>query len=199
MDTLSTKTDLELIDSLKAGSEHALAELYDRHAMRLLAVAVNRLNNLDDARDCVQEIFIKLWEVRNRLEITSSVSAYLAVAVKHHVYKTMDKNHRRRHKLATAPLYTANDNAAPSAEYPLLEKEVFLKLEAGIKQLPEKCRLVFELTAFYGKNNQEVSELLDISQKTVQNLYSRASRDIKDHLSISLPAVIWLFSHDLLN
>jgi len=56
------------------------------------------------------------------------------------------------------------------------------KIQSIVDQLPEKCKAVFELSRVEGKSHAEISELLDISKKTIENHMTRALRSLREGL-----------------
>src|SRR5688572_26154082 len=69
--------DQELCDLLKEGSEKAFAEIFRRYQAPLFDFAYKRIRDKDDAKDIVQEIFVKLWNNRTEVQITTSLRSYL--------------------------------------------------------------------------------------------------------------------------
>src|SRR5690606_33411356 len=84
-------SDVELIALLKSNDQKAFEEIYHRYWKKIFAVASNKLDSLHDAEEIVQDIFTSLWNRRISIEITSSLSAYLAVSVNYRVIKNLYK------------------------------------------------------------------------------------------------------------
>lgn len=183
-------SDEELIDLLKSGQQKALSILYLHYWDKLLAVAINRLNNLEIAEECVQNVFLSLWERRDDLVLKNTLATYLAVSVKYQVIKQMDKQYRR--KLGDDFVYLTN-YVSPSADAYVLEKEMLARIETAVERLPEKCRIVFRMSRELGKTNKQIASDLDISVKTVEAHMSKAMRILRNDLAMIPPVVIfWL-------
>ena len=95
-------TDAELVDLLKRDSEAAFSEIYGRYWGKLLAVAINRLDDEQEAEECVQDVMTSLWLRRSDINIKHTLSTYLGAAMKYQVIKRLDVRYRRRHQLALA-------------------------------------------------------------------------------------------------
>lgn len=189
-------TDAELINLLKADDERALYNLYNRYWDRLLQVAVQRLENLEESQELVQDIFIRLWDRRKEIELKYSLATYLSVAVKYQVINRMDKQHRKRQRENATLLAVAYTSASP--EEILVEKELWARLEATIEQLPEKCRIVYRMSRDEGKTHKQIAEALDISESTVEKHIIKALKNIRSDLSASGPiAFLYLLDHYL--
>ena len=76
MTTHHTLSDLELIDQLKQDDEDAFNEIYRRYAETLVGFASSKLYNLDDSRDIIHDIFVKVWKERNHLQVNFNLKAY---------------------------------------------------------------------------------------------------------------------------
>ena len=81
----SNRTDLELLDLIKAGDRRAFATIYDRHCAVLYRTAFNILSDHDLAKDVVQETFIMLFEKVNERTIIN-LQAYLFQTVKYQCF-----------------------------------------------------------------------------------------------------------------
>ncbi len=197
MAALSSLPDRELVLLLKEGSEPALTALYLRYWDKLLAVATNRLDDPEEAEECVQDVFFRLWQRREDLQLSHSLATYLAVAVKYRVINAMDKQYRLRNRIERSypelPEYQVF-----SAEHYLLEKELQEQLSASINKLPEKCRIVFKLSREHGLTHKQIATELDISEKTVEAHISKAMKDIRSNLAVTVPAfVAYFINHHL--
>src|ERR1700722_6312469 len=85
-------TDDELVTLLRQGDEQAFAQIYKRYAEKLAGFAGAKLYNLDDARDILHDLFVKLWEGREQLHITSNLQSYLFAVVRHRIVDKIRKN-----------------------------------------------------------------------------------------------------------
>ena len=96
MAVFSTLTDTELLSLLRDGDSTAFTEIYNRYWKKLFAVAGNKVKHLDEAEEIVQDIFVALWNRRERLQITGTLGAYLAVSVKYKIIKALDKRYHHQ-------------------------------------------------------------------------------------------------------
>jgi len=168
----------ELISGLQRGSRAAITEIYRRYWNRLLAIAVNHLKDTDEAEDAVQSVFIKLWDKRDTLYITN-LSAYLATAVKYTVFSAL-RSKKKFADLGELTIEQQHDSQENAERIYALFLQDYIN---GItEQLPEKCRLVFQLSRHEGMSNREISEELSIAEKTVEAHMSKALKVIRNSL-----------------
>lgn len=169
-------SDQELLSLLKEDSDTAFTQIYYQYWKLLFAIAASKLENTADAEEIVQEIFTDLWRRRHDIRIEQSLKAYLAAAVKFQVYSHMARKHQEMKKQARSP---TPDILATSPEDLLHRKELQEQLYDITQQLPEKCRLVYQLSREAGLSNKEIAATLSISEKTVENQMTKALKRLK--------------------
>ncbi|MBB5438499.1 RNA polymerase sigma-70 factor (ECF subfamily) [Pedobacter sp. AK017] len=193
MGAYSTYTDQELTALLRGGEPKAMTEIYNRYWDKLLAVALNRLEHLEEAEECVQDVFLKLWKLREKLELKYTLGTYLAAAVRYRVYDMFAGQHR---KLKTGKETLADlEEIVPDvigADAELLEKELIEQIEQSVRQLPEKCRIIYKLSRDENFNNKEIAAALNISEKAVEAHLTRAFKGIRKNIAVTAPIAVFL-------
>lgn len=175
------------MDSFRKGDEKVFAEIYNVYWKKLLGIAYRHLQDKSLAESVVQEVFISLWNRRADLMI-DSLDAYLATATKYCTFKTIQKSIRH---------LEVEHNAAKSDFY-MEDEEIdarFLKdyINGVVENLPEKCRLVFKLSRESYLSNQEISDTLAISEKTVEAHITRALKVLRSNLQKVGLSIVILF------
>jgi RNA polymerase sigma-70 factor (family 1) len=172
-------SDEQLLALLKGSDHEAFTELYNRYWRRLFAAAANQLDHPAEAEELVQDLFLDLWNRRQELVITSSLSSYLSVSVNYKIINRMARRHRERIHL--------NSLAANVIDHSLEEHLSFAelkeRLERILSELPEKCKLVFTLSRTEGLTRRQISRELGIAEKTVESHLTRALRQLRSGLS----------------
>jgi RNA polymerase sigma-70 factor (ECF subfamily) len=177
-------SDEWLVTLFQSGDRTAFDEIYRRYWDRLFAVAARRLENLDEAKDVVQEVMFKLWQKKGSLSLQGYLSSYLAVAVKYEVInKIAKRKNEGRYKLTT--LSAAADNSTQEyLDFSALEQ----RLAVLVKALPEKCRMAFTLSREQGMSQKEIAQHMQISENTVESHLKKALKYLRANLRL-------LFSH----
>lgn len=182
--------NLKLIDGIRKGDMVAFEELYNRYYVFLCVIAEHIVKNSSDAEEIVSDVFLKLWSIREKIEITASVKGYLVKAVQNTSLNYIERN---RFINNNSERLSSSDNSllAWDSDYPLgqlYQKEVVEVLENAISSLPEACRNVFLLSR---KDNLKYSDIackLEISVNTVKTQMKIAlahlRTDLKDYLTI---------------
>jgi RNA polymerase sigma-70 factor (ECF subfamily) len=171
--------DNELLRKMAQGSETAFTEIFNLYWKLLFSVAANKLNNLADAEEVVQNVFADLWKRRAEIDIQQSLKSYLAAAVKFQVYSLLYKKHRQRHFEQSLQ---QNSSATSHVEEQFDLKALQEKLQQTSARLPGRCRLVYELSRDAGLSNKEIARSLDISEKTVENQITKALKFLRTSL-----------------
>lgn len=173
-------SDQELVHLMQSGNEAAFTELYNRYWDKLFAIAAHKLQNLAEAEEVVQDIYLELWNRRAGLQITTSLPAYLSTAVKFKVINILALRHRRlRYQEHAVQVAAAGDL---STEQWLRFGELQSRLTALVNELPDKCRLVFRLSREEGLSHKEIAATIGVAEKTVEAHLSRALRTLRTQL-----------------
>jgi RNA polymerase sigma-19 factor, ECF subfamily len=132
------------------------------------------------AEDIVQNVFLKLWDRRDEINITSSVGAYLYKSTINACLNYLEANKRQLSGLEEIRSATAFSEENTSQGLSLKELEALIeKLLLG---LPPKCRAIFILNRYEGLRYKQIAEHLGISVNTVENQMSKALSVMRDGL-----------------
>ena len=161
-------------------TEPGFQQVYFQYYAALFNTANKILNNRQVAEDVVQEVFLKLWEIRHKLRISSSLRSYLTRAVLNTSLNYLKKNKRivQIDDIAQNNAAQNSDNTESRVAYNEIDK----KLNQIISTLPPKCQLVFTLSRFEGMSNQEIADHMGITKKTVENQLNKALSKLREHL-----------------
>lgn len=180
-----------LLALLKEGDEAAFTELYNRYWDRLLVVAMHRLAEIEEAREIVQDIFYRLWKRRETLQLDYSLNTYLSVAVKYEVINRLAAKNRQK-QFRTHIARNWQETAQETENY-ILFNELQKELASLVNALPEKCRIVYQMSREKGYSQKEIATELGIAEKTVEAHLSVAIRKLKTGLSHLFNALFIFF------
>ena len=179
MDVYNKLSDVQLTTLLKTGDHAAFTEIYDRYWKKMFVLAGQKLDDPDEAKEIVQQIFVRFWERRAEIEIQGSLSAYLSMSVKYRIINALDKHYVRKNYIDNLSVTSEIDN---STQEWLDFEEVKERLAALVSDLPEKCRLVFVMSREQGLSQKQIAKELDISEKTVEAHLGKAIKSLKTGL-----------------
>ncbi|SEM90137.1 RNA polymerase sigma-70 factor, ECF subfamily [bacterium A37T11] len=190
MPNMQSLSDKVIFENFKDNFERALQELYRRYYSKLLAVALNRLENQEDAEECVQDVMFNLFKQRYTLVLqTESLSYYLVKAVMNRSLRMMAQHHRRR---TYSTDYSPELHTDITPERQIIFREFHEQIENSINDLPSQCQLVFRMNKDYGLSAKEISMKLAISENTVNSHLKKAKKLIRKNLDITLPILLHL-------
>lgn len=186
-----TLTDPELIEQLKKDDESAFAEIYTRYVERLTDFASSRLFNLDDARDIIHDLFVKLWQERKELEITSGLKAYLFSLSRYHIIDKIRKNITRE-KYA-AMIQALDITYAPDTDQLIAAKELQQIIDNSLNGLSPRVKEIYRLSREEYLSISEIAVKLQLSEQTVKNQLTSALKHLKQSLPLlSVTALVTL-------
>jgi RNA polymerase sigma-70 factor (ECF subfamily) len=173
MNQYAALNDRELL-RLCRDDELAFDALYTRHWQQLYQYAYHILRDGAACMDVVQDVFVSLWERRERIEIDSP-GAYLRAAVKFRI-----ANYIRAGKVRED---FWNKASLPEEGNPVEEGLDLKELQAIVRQvvldLPERCGEIYRLSRQEHLTNQQIADRLGISVKAVERQMSIALRRIR--------------------
>ena len=192
------QTESLIVEQLKEGKERAYKFLYDQHYQILCHVAAQYVKDDFLAETIVGDVIFLLWEVRESLEINTSIRSYLMTSVRNRCLDYLKSQYSQKELkgLQDFPvlLYIKGD------DYPLgrlLEQELEGEIMDAIGRLPEECRKVFLLSRFEEKKYEEIATVLGISVNTVKYHIKRALNLLREDLGKYLTAAILLLLEQL--
>jgi len=190
----NTLTDLRLIDLLKKDDERAFVEIYSRYAEVLTNFASSKLFHLDDARDIIHDLYVKLWEDREKLQVDYNLKAYLFKLIRYRIVDKIRKNITREEYAAM--VQALGSYSAPNIEQQIAAKELQQSIQKSLDGLSPRVKEIYLLSREENLSIPEIAEQLRISEQTVKNQLSAALKHLRQSLAgISTSALIlwWLY------
>ena len=160
----------EIIKGCLAGNRRDQELLYRRHAAKLYAVCLQYSGNNEEARDILQEGFIKIFENLGNYKFEGSFEGWMRrITVNTALEKFRSRNNLYR--VEDIDQVPEPDAEPDNQDYAGLEAADLLEI---IRELPPKYRMVFNLYAIEGYSHKEISEMINISEGTSKSNLSRA-------------------------
>ena len=191
-----------LFDKVKSDDQKALEHLFSIYYARLNDFAKNMVKDDVISQDIVQEVFVKVWENRSKIE-SLNLEAFFFRLVRNRCIdyiKHLRVVNKRMQGIEISSKYEElyRIDFIGNEPYVLIEQELKTKIEKTIQSLPERCREVFIMSRMDGLKNKEIAERLDINIKNVERHLNRALQTFRKNFSEELPiALILLVLKDL--
>ncbi|MBW8325267.1 MAG: RNA polymerase sigma-70 factor [Prolixibacteraceae bacterium] len=177
---------------LTEGSEKAFRLIMDHWYLRLYNFANGYLDHAENTKEVLQDVFLKLWDNRQKLAEQTNLNAYLFTLTRNRCIDLIRRERLmlqfRTDKQDEYLRLTENFDALSD---PILDDLFALELQAEINRavsgLPEQCRKVFIMSRTNGLKNKEISVSLELSEKTVESHLTKALKTIKLALEQKFP------------
>jgi RNA polymerase sigma-70 factor (ECF subfamily) len=176
-----------LLSDLIQGNQNSFEKLFHDLFPKLYRFSYDFVKDKETAREIAHESFIKLWEARHKLKPDSNIEAFLFSICKNdclnflkHKKVILNYQEVKSHSLTEIEIQEA---VLANQNYIYLDFAVLKnQIGAAIRNLPDQCRNVFELSRFKKKKYSEIAVILNISQKTVEAHISLALRKLREDL-----------------
>jgi len=191
MQPISSITDLELTEAIKADDEKAFRTLFDRYYKYLIVTAYAYVKEENTSRDLAQDVFLEIWKKRNSLNI-NNVKAYLRRSV---INKSLNFIKAQRMDFENSDdTFDVPENQKVQEQ--LEANELQAVINKAIEQLPDRCRVIFAMRRFEEMPLKEIAGKLNISPKTVENQLTKAMKilraAVKPYMKDDLLSLIFL-------
>lgn len=177
MASLNSLSDVELSALIKADNQTAYEEVYNRYYGALYIHAFKRLQDREECRDIIQELFTNLWLKREEIELTGQLSGYLYTSVRNRIFDLLS-----RKKLKTTYLISIQEFALTNqvtTDYRVRQNQLAAIIDREIQSLPPRTREIFELSRKGHFTHREIAEQLNLSEQTVKSTVNNALKVLR--------------------
>ena len=163
------------IEALSGGDHKAFEDIFIMYFRRVKIFIGGIIKSDVDAEELAQDVFLKLWENREQINVEKSLNAYLYVIARNSAFNFL------KHKLVEQSYldgYQSYDSVDTPEEICFAE-EINLLVEMTVSQMPIQRRRIYILSRNKGVSNADIATQLDISKKTVENQLSLALQELR--------------------
>lgn len=177
------------IQGLRKRDSRVYEVVFKKYYPGLVMFVCRHVGDREVAKDIVQDIFFKLFEISHSLSKDFNLKSWFykvarnaAVDYLRHL-QVVD-----RHKFLMAEAMLTSEELDEE-----IDEEVYNRVNEAIDSLPEQCRLIIKLNVIEGKKYLEIAEELDISINTIRTQVSRGYKKLREILSRGEETlVLWL-------
>lgn len=152
------------------------------------------LEDYDEAKGVVQEAFVKLWDLRNEIKSDSNIKNFLFTMVKNSCINILKRRQiiiKHHNKIKETEIRYQYESLNRINEDYLELKELKERIDAAINNLPQHCRIVFEMSRFQDMKYHQIAEKLGITQKAVEARMTKTLKILRKELKDYLPLVMF--------
>ena len=179
------KSNSELIKLLKKGDMAAFDAIYNKYCHKLHEFVFMYLKQEEDAEEIVQEVFIKIWQSRNKIDVYSSFESFLFTVA----YNASMSLLRKRMSDAKSREHLKSLQQIDFAE-PVIDEIQFKELNQNVEnllnQITPRQKEIYLLSREEGLTHEEIAKKLNISESTVNNHLVKTLKFLKSHLDSNL-------------
>lgn len=169
--------DKFLLAQIQLGDKTSFTQLYKKYWRQTYANAYKRLNDVEQAEDVVQEIFVNIWLKRETL--IHNFPAYLNIAVRNRVIKLGIK---QQHTSPFLDIFNNIPATNQNADSNISWNEFYDAYQALLSTLPPKRQRIFRLRFHEDLTTNEIAIEMGITRKTVQNQLGKAVEQLRASL-----------------
>ena len=163
-------------------SEQHFNHLFDKYYTHLCQLSYSKLRCEHKSQEVVSDVFMKLWQKRQELQVKGKVISYLRRAV---INQTIDYlRDGTRHRNFGNPLVEGLDVAEESGLNQLYAKELSARIESIVSALPPQGQKIFRMSRDEGMTYRQIADTLGISSRTVETHLRRSLAKIKEELNL---------------
>ncbi|MDP3912219.1 MAG: RNA polymerase sigma-70 factor [Bacteroidota bacterium] len=184
-------TEQELISLLRSGSQFAFERLFENYSQKLYRFSLSYLKSETESEEIVQDVFLKLWENRDKLRNETSFQSYLFTIAFNDIRKHFNKKARDERYRTEILEFLSDEN--PAIETNPDFETLVIKLESLIDQMPDRRKEIFRKRKQEGKSVKDIAIEMYISPKTVENQITEAMNYLKKEFGKDLISGLLFF------
>lgn len=181
--------DSTLWNKLKHGDVQSFELIFKIYYPQLCLFANKYTKDFELAREVVQDMFVYVWENKDKLQDKKSIKSYFHAAVKFNSIRKFNDRNIKQVKIEEIPEYDLKDDFKDEIEFVELQEAIFNTIES----LPPKCKKVFKLSRFEQMTYSNIAIELNISKKTVEAQISKALKILQKTFEDYLLIIIIVF------
>jgi RNA polymerase sigma-70 factor (ECF subfamily) len=169
------------LEALRNGDHEVFQEVYLHYASPVKDFLAILTRSEEQAQELTQDIFVAVWEKRERIDPAKSFKGYLYTIARNAAFKLFEQ--RKVHeRYVKTPTYADIESYSPDDE--LIAGETAILIDIAIERMPPQRKKIFEMSRLEGLKATEIAERLNLSRHTVDNHLAAAKKDLKELLAL---------------
>jgi RNA polymerase sigma-70 factor (ECF subfamily) len=180
-----TKSNSDLILLIQKDDQVAFYNLYERYCRRLYGFVFRYIKQKEDAEEIVQEVFVKIWESRNKIDAYSSLESFLFTIAYNITISLLRKRTREKKYLEHLQSLQHLDDL-PDLIDEIHFNELNDRVQVLLNELTPRQKEIYQLSREEGLSHDEIAKKLDISVNTVKKHMANTLAFLKSQIDSSL-------------
>lgn len=178
--------DIDVFNAIKEGDKEALSVLFLKYYDYLQHYGRQVTNDQTNVEECIQELFIYLFESYGRLGDVRNVKAYLFSSLRRRLIEKIQRQRRKRYQNIDTP-YLIEIQFSP--EDILFQKEnqnhIRQALAQALNQLPARQKEAVYLRYYNNLSTKEIAEVMEVENQTILNTLHKALKKIRKNVQLN--------------
>jgi len=177
---------------LLKNDKNSFKNIFNDYYKQLCHLSLHYLEDKDESKGVVQDAFVKLWEIRNELNADSNLRNFLFTLVKNDCLNILKRRQillKHHENIKWMEMHYQYESLTRIGDDYLEIKELKEKIDLAVKNLPDHCLAVFEMSRYDELKNREIAEKLGVTQKTVEAHLTKALKILRNELKDYLPVI----------
>jgi len=173
--------DKVLWHNIKTGNKSCFNELFRRYYPELYYYGIKIFPDTDFIKECIQEVFIRIWETRESLGDAQNIKSYLLVSLRRKIITTKGKD-KHRTKIGIAETYPFFFEENEFEKHREISDEIRQLLLKSVNSLTQKQREIIMLFFYHELSYSEIAQVTGISIPAARNLMYRTLTHLREAL-----------------
>lgn len=186
-------SDEELVALLRESDPLAFSEIFSRYRAFLLLYTFRRIHDVEHAKDLINDAFTIIWTKRETIHIQESLRPFLVTIIKNKILDHYKHQKISQQYLDNFQVYL--EKYENKTDHLVRENDLSAKIDQEVALLPEKMRVVFELSRKSHMNRKEIADQLGIPQETVNSRMRHALKILKSKFGMIIFLAL-IFTHN---
>jgi RNA polymerase sigma-70 factor, ECF subfamily len=169
-----------LSNRIKMGDRQAFELLFRKYFARLCIFSAKFLDDPEESRETVQDVFARLWEGRDDIDCEENLEAYLFRITQNTCINKLRHNKVKSKYAEIYKMVYIDNEISPHESF--IANELNDRINVSVSNLPPRCKSVFEMSRFDGLKYNQIATILNISVKTVEAQMSKALKILRTEL-----------------
>ncbi|RLJ69564.1 RNA polymerase sigma-70 factor [Pedobacter alluvionis] len=191
-------TNQQMLGLVRSGDDSAFHEFYRRNRNKVMGFAYRFLKDQEEAKELTQEIFVNLWENKEKIDPDKQPEALLFIMVRS---RFLDSLKRKASQSRYVERELQVEPCTSSTDHYINFKDCGEIASLAIENLPKQAKIIYLLSRNNGWSHKEISDHMHISKKTVNNQITKSIGHIRGyfkHLSPETVLMAFLLFRSLL-
>lgn len=169
-----------LWNTFLAGDDKAYSCIYKKYVTELFAYGIRFTPDRELVKDCIQDVFVKIYSSRANLHKTDNIKLYLFMALKNTLLNVFQKDKTTYHIDAVEPVFSTEENIEDKLIADELEQERQEKMRRLLELLTPRQKEVIYYRYVENMSINDICLLMDMNYQSVQNLIQRSIKNVRN-------------------